>query len=73
MEHTKGFLHSLSASYKADGEGENEDNNSHSSGSGYMPGILLVSRAVFLSVIPGLLEYSATYQEFQAAGYEKEM
>lgn len=40
-----------STSYKADRIGENEDNNSHSSGSGYMPGILLVSRAVFFSVL----------------------
>lgn len=73
MEHTKGFLHSPRASYKADRVGENEYNNSHSSGSGYMPGILLVSRAVFLSVILGLLEYSATHQEFQAARCEKAM
>lgn len=64
MEHTKGFLHAPRASYKADKVSENEYNNSYSSGCGYMPGILLVSRAVFLSVIPGLLEYSATYLEF---------
>ena len=65
MEHMEGFLHSPSTSYRHVEEVRMKIimTATLQVPSCYMSSMFLVSRSVFLSVIPGLLEYSATYQD----------